>query len=60
LSNIYLHEVFDRWFAEVVRERMKGKVMAVRYADDLCLASRIAEMRSECTESSSNASRSMG
>jgi RNA-directed DNA polymerase len=37
LSNIYLHEVFDRWFAEVVRERMKGKVMAVRYADDLVI-----------------------
>ena len=37
LSNIYLHEVFDRWFAEVVRERMKGKTFAVRYADDLVI-----------------------
>jgi RNA-directed DNA polymerase len=37
LSNIYLHEVFDRWFAEVVRERMKGKTFAVRYADDLVM-----------------------
>jgi RNA-directed DNA polymerase len=37
LSNIYLHEVFDRWWAEVVRERMAGKVLAVRYADDLVL-----------------------
>ena len=37
LSNIYLHEVFDRWFAEVVQERMEGKVFAVRYADDLVI-----------------------
>jgi group II intron reverse transcriptase/maturase len=37
LSNIYLHEVFDRWFAEVVQERMEGRVFAVRYADDLVI-----------------------
>jgi GxxExxY protein len=37
LVNIYLHEVFDRWFAEVVRERMEGRVFAVRYADDLVI-----------------------
>ncbi len=34
LSNIYLHEVFDQWFAEVVQERMRGQVFAVRFADD--------------------------
>ena len=37
LSNIYLHEVFDCWFAEVVKERMVGQVFAVRYADDMVL-----------------------
>jgi group II intron reverse transcriptase/maturase len=37
LSNIYLHEVFDRWFAEVVRERMHGRVFTVRFADDLVI-----------------------
>ena len=37
LSNIYLHAVFDRWFAEVVRERMAGKVFAVRFADDMVI-----------------------
>ncbi len=37
LSNIYLHEVFDRWFAEVVPERMDGRVFAVRFADDLVI-----------------------
>jgi len=36
-SNIYRHEVFDRWFAEVVQERMVGKVFAVRLADDLVI-----------------------
>lgn len=34
LSNIYLHEVLDRWFAEVVRPRLKGKAFLIRYADD--------------------------
>jgi len=34
LSNIYLHEVLDKWFAEVVKPRMKGKVFLIRYADD--------------------------
>jgi group II intron reverse transcriptase/maturase len=37
LSNIYLHEVFDRWFAEVVQERMAGKIFAVRFADDMVI-----------------------
>lgn len=37
LSNIYLHEVFDRWFAEVVQERMQGQVFTVRFADDLVI-----------------------
>ena len=37
LSNIYLHEVFDRWFAEEVQERMKGKAFAVRFADDMVI-----------------------
>jgi len=37
LSNIYLHEVFDRWFAEVVRARMQGRVFTVRFADDLVI-----------------------
>ena len=37
LSNIYLHEVFDQWFAEVVQVRMAGKVFAVRFADDMVI-----------------------
>jgi len=34
LSNIYLHEVLDKWFEEVVRSRLKGKGFLIRYADD--------------------------
>jgi len=34
LGNIYLHYVFDRWFAEEVRPRLRGKATLVRYADD--------------------------
>jgi RNA-directed DNA polymerase len=38
LSNIYLHEVFDRWWVAEVLPRMRGRAFAVRYADDLVLA----------------------
>jgi len=34
LSNIYLHEVLDKWFEEVVKPRLKGKGFLIRYADD--------------------------
>lgn len=34
LSNIYLHEVLDRWFVEMVKPRLKGSAFLVRYADD--------------------------
>jgi len=34
LANIYLHEVLDRWFHEVVRPRLRGRAFLVRYADD--------------------------
>lgn len=37
LSNIYLHEVLDKWFAEQVRPRMKAQAFMVRYADDAVL-----------------------
>ena len=37
LSNVYLHEVLDRWFEEVVRPRMRGQAFLVRYADDATL-----------------------
>jgi group II intron reverse transcriptase/maturase len=34
LSNIYLHEVLDRWFEEQIKPRLKGRAFMVRYADD--------------------------
>ncbi|MBU1612290.1 MAG: group II intron reverse transcriptase/maturase [Proteobacteria bacterium] len=34
LSNIYLHEVLDRWFAEMVKQRLKGRSFMARFADD--------------------------
>jgi RNA-directed DNA polymerase len=34
LGNVYLHTVLDRWFAEEVRPRLRGKATFVRYADD--------------------------
>jgi len=37
LANIYLHEVLDKWFADQVRPRMRGRAFMVRYADDATL-----------------------
>jgi len=40
LANIYLHEVIDRWIEEVVKPKCRGKVVLVRYADDLVILCR--------------------
>jgi len=37
LSNIYLHEVLDKWFEAEVRPRMRGEAFLVRFADDAIL-----------------------
>lgn len=37
LSNIYLHEVMDRWFDRDVKPRMQGEAHMVRWADDILL-----------------------
>lgn len=37
LANLYLHEVLDQWFEQVVKPRMKGRVVLVRYADDFVI-----------------------
>ena len=37
LANIYLHEVMDQWFETVVRPRLCGRALLVRYADDFVL-----------------------
>jgi RNA-directed DNA polymerase len=38
LSNIYLHEVLDSWFLNMVQPRLRGKSFMVRFADDAVLA----------------------
>ena len=37
LANVYLHEVLDTWFAEVVTAHCRGKVVMYRYADDFVI-----------------------
>jgi len=37
LSNLYVHEVLDCWYAEQVKPRMKGRTFLVRFADDFIL-----------------------
>lgn len=34
LSNIYLHEVLDRWFMETIRPKLRGQAELIRFADD--------------------------
>jgi group II intron reverse transcriptase/maturase len=34
LSNLYLHEVLDKWFEEEIKPRLKGKSQLIRFADD--------------------------
>jgi len=38
LANVYLHEVLDKWFEDVVKPRMSGRVVLIRYADDFVIA----------------------
>jgi hypothetical protein len=44
LANIYLHEVLDKWFVEVVKPRLFGRGFLIRYADDRFWCSRMREM----------------
>ena len=37
LSNIFLHEILDKWFVEMIRPRLSGKGFMVRYADDFVM-----------------------
>lgn len=35
ISNIYLHEVMDEWFEQMVKPKLRGKAFMIRYADDI-------------------------
>lgn len=37
LSNIFLHEVLDKWFVEQIKPRLYGQGFLVRYADDFVM-----------------------
>jgi group II intron reverse transcriptase/maturase len=37
LSNIFLHEVLDKWFEETVKPRLRGRAFLIRYADDFVI-----------------------
>lgn len=38
LANVYLHHVFDVWFDDEVRPRLRGRAHVVRFADDIVIA----------------------
>lgn len=37
LSNIYLHEVLDKWFEEQIKPRLRSGAFMVRFADDFVM-----------------------
>ncbi len=37
MSNVYLHEVLDKWFEQQVKPRLRGRAFLVRYADDFVI-----------------------
>jgi hypothetical protein len=37
LSNVFLHEVLDKWFVEQIQPLLKGGSFLVRYADDFVM-----------------------
>jgi RNA-directed DNA polymerase len=37
LSNIYLHEVLDKWFVQEIEPRLMGTAKLIRFADDFIL-----------------------
>lgn len=43
LANIYLHHVLDKWWAEDVLPRLKGKAILIRYADDFTIGFELEE-----------------
>lgn len=46
LANIYLHEVLDEWFERIVKPRLSGRALLLRYADDfVVLFSRLDDAR---------------
>lgn len=37
LSNIYLHEVMDKWYEHDIKPRMRGRIVLIRFADDVVM-----------------------
>jgi group II intron reverse transcriptase/maturase len=37
LANVYLHTVLDVWFESIVKPRLRGRALLVRYADDFVI-----------------------
>ncbi|MDQ1354631.1 MAG: RNA-directed polymerase, partial [Acidobacteriota bacterium] len=37
LSNIYLHEALDNWYAKEIHPHLKGRSFMIRFADDAIL-----------------------
>jgi group II intron reverse transcriptase/maturase len=43
LGNVYLHHVLDQWFERDVQQRLRGKALLVRYADDFVIGFQLRE-----------------
>ncbi len=47
LSNVYLHEVLDRWFTQQIKPQLRGKADLIRFADDFVV---VCEKREEAEQ----------
>jgi RNA-directed DNA polymerase len=43
LRNVYLHYVLDRWFAQEVKPRLRGRAFMIRFADDAVMGFELQE-----------------
>lgn len=43
LSNVYLHDVLDQWFAQEVQPRLRGRAFIIRFADDAVMGFELKE-----------------
>jgi len=43
LANLYLHEVLDKWYANEIKRRLKGRSFLIRYADDFVMGFELEE-----------------
>jgi retron-type reverse transcriptase len=60
LANIFLHEVLDSWFVQMVQPVLDGRSFLVRYADDAASDFLASETHNACSKCCQSVLPSMG